>query len=1485
MAIDPDHLHRAVADWPLLVSGPIVRRVTRSSAAVFLAATEPFEGTLTVYDGTDELRQAVPQTGGRATSRTLGRRLHVTVLESTGLTLAPGRVYGYDLLLETDAGSHDLTSLGLLTGPVPLGYVEGALPGFVVPGSLDTLRIAHGSCRKPHGCVAATLSDPDVLPLVDRLIEQDRGDGATRLQQLLLAGDQIYADDVPAALLAALTSAGRSLLDWGTPEVFPDRRGIETFTDDHIGLEPGDRSGFLDDQGVKDRPPYADPAAWSDYAANHLLFLSEWYAMYLFAWSPELWQRRDVVDPDDRDAHPTRSYYYLPDAADAWSASPDTTTPALVYAQGLPWVRRALANVATYMVFDDHDVTDDWFLNAKVDEQLRGQGEVAHTGGRRLMRNALAAYAVFQHWGNDPDAFAAGTPGEQLLDLLDADNAEATPLIGRAGHEHDADVLLDVGAATVGPDRRDERLRWDYELLFDEHRLLVLDCRTWRGYPTGPVDVDVDELLEAAADRADEITEWGADTLRAMGAAWSDAADRAAGQVTVFLRSGVVLLEQAADLADDLASAAPGWGVHAELLLQEQALWLAHVADAATARGESWAADVLADAEAAVFGADLDDTLPAVEGAMALGAVLNEASFRVRSGVEHHLRETGLGALSAEALDLRRVLEATADWCRHLASHVEGAAVSVGRASRFAAAAARVWVTLASTEAAVLWGQLGDDTAAALSDASVTTADLLGTLEELHHEHKESIDPVWTLLVGDGAKKLNAELISDAALDFQVRERVAAADRRRELTLVVSPGPVVGHWLAEFAQRAQVLKVELGGGAGDETWDNEPWSGNMAAFTRFLDSLVDLGSVVFLSGDVHYAFSSVTDYVARDGRTARFVQLTSSATKNADDKTHAFGKLDEVVDDLTGMAMGQFDFVELLPTAEEWAQLPSDIAETIPSVDDAVAKVSALATGIREDLGDLAVEGSWDYGLWWVPDFRRAVEHEARDTWYELNLSWLQHKEQVLEQVGELWEDPVRALVGDRLASHPLVQEQLLLLLDQLGVDVEELPELHTTVLRDRRADERAEDSPGIGARLDGLFATNRNVRLRLDRVTVGHDNMGLISTQRTPVGRYVTHDLHWHPFDAPVDEMPVDPEDDESWRDDWIITRHVAGLVPPTPPDGGAIGVPPPTEAVVDLVTIDVTSPGQVQQGQRRVHVIDHVAPTMPSVSVVVRLAGVTDAEDAALPRRVRLVVSYVDGARDDVVRVPGPGDDDWLTLQPGQDTWTPVFPRVCGGELTVHAEVDHAGGTATAVTPADAHVVWGTNAPKPDVHAEIGTDTNRLVVFHRESRFTQFATDPAGIGSPVLGPHTVLCSFDHGYGLGQLTTSPVPEPVELWDWRANVASSLARLDGFRDDALAYVEQVRTGAPWDDATGRGPPWPPDEGVARPEAPDLTTDQLDLEMWARYNSGRRYHDYAPATQSWVRQPLDNPALTEYAPQLLTMRQQVDAGDHPRGWFT
>ena len=390
-----DDLHLPVGDWPLMLVGPMVRRVTTISAAVFIATSQPLKSvTLTVYDSVESDRQILqPQTPGSRRTRALGEKLHVCVVEATKLELAPGHLYGYDLVLETDNGPpQSLWELGLLSNPVPLGYIPGLLPAFVLPGPLDTLRVVHASCRKPHGCQFANLTDPDALPLLDRLIQERRGDSWNRPQQLFLTGDQIYSDDVPAALLAALTSAGKELLNWAADEQLPDLGGgVITDPHDQDPSQPsvfapgggqgwrdgrGGRSRLLDAQGVKDRPVDANPGEWeSDWAANHLLFFSEWCAMYVFAWSPALWQRAENVSGADPDVF----YYYLPPAS-LWAdpkttpdTTPDTTFPTLTYAQNLLFVRRALANVATYMNFDDHDFTDDWFLNAKLQDQERGE--------------------------------------------------------------------------------------------------------------------------------------------------------------------------------------------------------------------------------------------------------------------------------------------------------------------------------------------------------------------------------------------------------------------------------------------------------------------------------------------------------------------------------------------------------------------------------------------------------------------------------------------------------------------------------------------------------------------------------------------------------------------------------------------------------------------------------------------------------------------------------------------------------------------------------------------------------------------------------------------------------------------------------------------------------------------------------------------------------------------------------------------------------
>ncbi|PHN01997.1 metallophosphoesterase family protein [Flavilitoribacter nigricans] len=58
-------------------------------------------------------------------------------------------------------------------------------------------------------------------------------------------------------------------------------------------------------------------------------------------------------------------------------------------------VRRALANISTFMIFDDHEVTDDWNLNPTWRDQV-----YSSYLGRAIVRNALTSYALFQDWGN-----------------------------------------------------------------------------------------------------------------------------------------------------------------------------------------------------------------------------------------------------------------------------------------------------------------------------------------------------------------------------------------------------------------------------------------------------------------------------------------------------------------------------------------------------------------------------------------------------------------------------------------------------------------------------------------------------------------------------------------------------------------------------------------------------------------------------------------------------------------------------------------------------------------------------------------------------------------------------------------------------------------------------------------------------------------------------------------------------------------------------
>ena len=243
---------------------------------------------------------------------------------------------------------------------------------------------------------------------------------------------------------------------------------------------------------------------------NHLLSYGEYAAMYLAAWSPRVWSAlgtADVIFPAPPvDLPPLRAFFDAPEKRAPYNGDirllkdaakkPDSGfskafARAELYRVGVPHVARALANVATYMIFDDHDVTDDWNLHKKWTNRVYSK-----EFGRQLVRNAVMAYGVFQGWGNDPAVFETGK-NKELLDEIERLYAGNGPY-PVAGSTDRIDTLCGVTGAAFT-----EQAVWNYIVPAPKMQVVVLDTRTRRkftgdGYlPPDLVGLNRDQQLPA----------------------------------------------------------------------------------------------------------------------------------------------------------------------------------------------------------------------------------------------------------------------------------------------------------------------------------------------------------------------------------------------------------------------------------------------------------------------------------------------------------------------------------------------------------------------------------------------------------------------------------------------------------------------------------------------------------------------------------------------------------------------------------------------------------------------------------------------------------------------------------------------------------------------------------------------------------------------------------------------------------------------------
>jgi hypothetical protein len=504
-------LQSRLASLPPLLVGPVLRQVTANAVTVWVALKRSYDVKLDILGSDSD--SGTPIMSGSLRTTALGTNLHIAAVtaRSTGVldTLSEGKIYFYNLTF-TPGGSPvqlnfsqaltpEASSPGAVQVKSVLGCGSYSLPSFALPPQdLANLKLLHGSCRKPHA------EGRDALAIVETLIQQHYSSPLERPHQLLLTGDQIYADDVADGLLLMLTDASETLLGWS---------------------ETVDRGGALSPLRFADWPSYyreailEDAGFTSDDLKSHLMSLGEFLSMYLFVWSDVLWSKTLPAFADVSDAVVQPGVKlglgqpWVDGVTAAVKGKQETIEEELGYVAlltaTLPNVRRALANIPTYMICDDHEVTDDWNMTRRFCDEVYGRPI-----GRRVVQNALVAFALCQAWGNNPDRFSANpvTAGATLLSTLA--NVSGASAASRAGvYEasgsvfqillgiHPATVVLPKGGVFHDPETNLPKnaenkvsLRFDFHVEGPGHLILVTDTRTWRIYPQKGVDTPADFL-------------------------------------------------------------------------------------------------------------------------------------------------------------------------------------------------------------------------------------------------------------------------------------------------------------------------------------------------------------------------------------------------------------------------------------------------------------------------------------------------------------------------------------------------------------------------------------------------------------------------------------------------------------------------------------------------------------------------------------------------------------------------------------------------------------------------------------------------------------------------------------------------------------------------------------------------------------------------------------------------------------------------------
>ncbi|OBS97258.1 hypothetical protein A9261_11610 [Vibrio tasmaniensis] len=448
---------------PLLLAGPILRKTTATEVVLWVVTSAPLSGTTQLFNAEQET-PFYSSSLDEQESIQVGTHAWVTLIHLQGEfpTNVP-----LEYQIETEQGSITELAPHLIYEDTRTNNDSSRIE-FKISTTADY--ILHGSCRNPHHPSKDSLVAADNKIANQTVLE--------RPDMLMMSGDQIYADHVAGPMLDAIQQVIQLLGLVG--EALPTDSQVSQINSSDALFESEyhlyQRHHLLPHHNTSDSlldklfPKRGIPIFSSTDCENHLVTLSEFIAMYLLVWSPTLWQRINrerLIENDFKQA----GRQLTPAEQQQWR---DESVIINDFVAGLPQVQRLFAHIPTYMIFDDHDVTDDWNLTVGWEHAV-DQNRFA----TQVIGNGLAAYWMCQGWGNAPEKFSS--------EFIEQTKQLFSPVVSNNESESRVESNGDL-SKNIDPQQHQQYLEmidrfeeWHYTINTSP-KVIVLDTRTrrWR---------------------------------------------------------------------------------------------------------------------------------------------------------------------------------------------------------------------------------------------------------------------------------------------------------------------------------------------------------------------------------------------------------------------------------------------------------------------------------------------------------------------------------------------------------------------------------------------------------------------------------------------------------------------------------------------------------------------------------------------------------------------------------------------------------------------------------------------------------------------------------------------------------------------------------------------------------------------------------------------------------------------------------------------